>query len=286
MIYLPGVSRGQVRHFSFSMYRTCFQKEGFFSHGMIYFSASVFIGHPFDTIKVRMQTSSAVNVSFSSRSLFKGMAAPLVAASAVNAVIFGTYASTGRILDDYYYREKNESFGKNFICGAFAGFVQCLIICPTEHVKCRIQTSAHSLYTNPWKLSVDIFRKHGFDGLFRGFWATSLREVPAFGLYFAGYDYMRDHIVNFLERNGYASLSGPWAASAISGGISGCVTWAGVYPIDVIKTRIQTGPLDARRGHVSRRMLSVGMQICNEVGVKGMFRGLSVTMIRAFPVNG
>ena len=44
-------------------------------------SASVIVGHPFDTIKVRLQTSSASATSGSSfQSLFKGMAAPLCTA--------------------------------------------------------------------------------------------------------------------------------------------------------------------------------------------------------------
>ena len=35
-----------------------------------------------------------------------------------------------------------------------------------------------------------------------------------------------------------------WLASAVAGGSSGCLTWAAVYPVDVIKTRIQTSPFD------------------------------------------
>ena len=72
-------------------------------------SASVIVGHPFDTIKVRLQTSSASSqnaMKASSRnnnyasflSLFKGMSAPLSAAAAVNAIIFSTYGASTRLV--------------------------------------------------------------------------------------------------------------------------------------------------------------------------------------------
>jgi hypothetical protein len=64
-------------------------------------SASVIVGHPFDTIKVRIQTSSgsgslaSTATSFGGlSSLFRGMGAPLVSASAVNALIFSSYGSS------------------------------------------------------------------------------------------------------------------------------------------------------------------------------------------------
>ena len=280
-------------------------------------TASVLIGHPFDTIKVRKQSMLTPEKEGRTRSklkvgsLFKGLSAPLVAASFINAMIFGSYASANRFLDDYYYYddddvEKEQSYKtivmKNMICGSFAGFVQCLLICPTEHVKCRLQvaSSANNIALDnckgPLQMARGIYRAHGIDGMYRGFWATAWREVPAFAVYFAGYDYMRDAFMNRvqLEQQGEGSstinlpnfLSSQWAASAIAGGLSGCFTWAMVYPIDVIKTRIQTGPIDVGRAHETRQILSVGSRIYKDVGIRGMFRGLGITLFRAFPVNG
>ena len=63
-------------------------------------SASVIVGHPFDTIKVRLQTSSATthgsggpNSSSTAggfKSLFKGMSPPLATAAMCNAIIFAS----------------------------------------------------------------------------------------------------------------------------------------------------------------------------------------------------
>lgn len=73
-----------------------------------------------------------------------------------------------------------------------------------------------------------------------------------------------------------------WAASALAGGISGAWTWAIIYPFDVIKSRIQTGPLEK---HLRKSMWTVAYDLVNEHGWRYMFRGLGVTLARAFPVN-
>ena len=105
-------------------------------------TASVLVGHPFDTIKVRLQVGDKIGTNI--RSLFLGMAAPLSTAAAVNAILFSSLGCASRIWDQY--KDSNElttkpdktilsSFfssnnWKNFVCGSFAGFAQCIVICP------------------------------------------------------------------------------------------------------------------------------------------------------------
>ena len=68
-------------------------------------SASVIVGHPFDTIKVRLQTSSATNPNSPStaggfKSLFKGMSPPLATAAMCNAIIFASYGYSTRLWEE------------------------------------------------------------------------------------------------------------------------------------------------------------------------------------------
>lgn len=76
-------------------------------------SASVVVGHPFDTYKVLLQTSSSSantpNTSFSKSSilkLYKGMGAPLTSAMVVNALIFSSYGESSRLWDDLFYADE------------------------------------------------------------------------------------------------------------------------------------------------------------------------------------
>lgn len=282
-------------------------------------SASVIVGHPFDTMKVRLQTSTkptsllqAATAFGGASSLFRGMGAPLAGACVVNAIIFSGYGASSRLYDQYLLEPKttnsnggnsnddddddeHDPWQKAFLCGSFAGLVQCTVVCPMEHLKCRLQVqhgagSADNLYSGPVHAARSILKSHGIAGLYRGWWATCLREVPAFGLYFTTYDYIKDNVNSLLaHRDGLVDEdastpvqhSHTWLASAFAGGASGCLTWAVVYPVDVIKTRISTSPLDTK---VS--FMGAARAIVQKHGWRMMFRGLGITLIRAFPVNG
>jgi len=251
----------------------------------------------------RSGTSSMKSLSSSfggMGSLFRGMAAPLSASAIVNAIIFASYGASSRLWDTYVHpssthnNTQNDPWQKAFVCGSFAGFVQCLVICPTEHLKCRLQlqqqqlllqqhTNANNqlLFRGPIHASTAIFKTHGILGIYRGFVSTFWREVPAIGAYFATYDIFKDHIsTNIQQRTGQPH---PWLVSALSGGLAGCFSWIMIYPIDVIKTRIQTAPMDAPPQTL--KMIPVGTAIIQQHGWRSLFRGLSVTLFRAFPVN-
>jgi solute carrier family 25 carnitine/acylcarnitine transporter 20/29 len=171
-------------------------------------SASVVVGHPFDTIKVRMQMSSGTAASTTGckfSTLFRGIGAPLSTAAVVNAIIFASYGATSRLWDAYYHipHDEEEDFhgvvagsegaillehgkhptsknqiAKNLVCGGIAGIVQSLVICPMEHVKCRLQVqSANSVvYKNSLHAANNIVSQQGVRGLYRGMASTCWRE--------------------------------------------------------------------------------------------------------------
>lgn len=81
----------------------------------------------------------------------------------------------------------------------------------------------------------------------------------------------------------------------LCGGIAGVATWASVFPLDVVKTRLQAQPIAARSpedqrllGSQSRHTLStfqVAKQAYRAEGLKVFYRGLGVCSVRAFIVN-
>jgi len=199
-------------------------------------------------------------------------------------------------------------FVKAFSCGSFAGLVQCIVICPVEHVKCRLQiqeTAGSAASSNPlWKTCRTILNSGGssinVSALYRGWWITCWREIPAFGMYFSFYDILKDRIQTSLDQRDrrtdetFVTTATPGEkqkqkshtlfASVVSGGLTGALTWAVVYPLDVIKTQIQTLPINTPRHE--RTIAAVTSTIIKKHGWKRLFRGLSVTCLRAFPVNG
>lgn len=84
----------------------------------------------------------------------------------------------------------------------------------------------------------------------------------------------------------------------LCGGLAGVITWASIFPLDVIKTRVQTQILHApvRDGEQSallgseapRARLSsveIARQAYRTEGAGVFFRGLGICSVRAFVVN-
>jgi solute carrier family 25 carnitine/acylcarnitine transporter 20/29 len=60
--------------------------------------------------------------------------------------------------------------------------------------------------------------------------------------------------------------------------------WFTVYPIDVIKSKMQTDKLYASE-QVYKSSVDCAKRILEQQGVKGFFRGFVPTLLRAAPVN-
>lgn len=111
--------------------------------------ALTLVGHPLDTLKVRMQTqaefTSVINCFMSAvrnegpLSLFKGMSSPLFTIPFVNAIVFSAYATAKRGLHALQATPAPLSLGEITIAGAFAGLMSCVITTPVELVKTRLQ---------------------------------------------------------------------------------------------------------------------------------------------------
>lgn len=89
----------------------------------------------------------------------------------------------------------------------------------------------------------------------------------------------------------------------LCGGLAGIVTWSSIFPLDVVKTRVQTqllpsapvqttehqallrpgGAIGTSRGRLST--LEVARQAYHSEGASVFFRGLGICSVRAFVVN-
>jgi len=261
--------------------------------------AGIIVGHPFDSIKVRYQmATSAVSSSSSSNalkiqktnvssltSLFRGIGAPVTTAALVNASVFMTYGESSRFWDRYINFDSTSVLpSKQIVCGAFTGFVSSFIVSPTELVKIQMQTqnnASETAYRSSSHAARSILSNHGIQGLYRGFISTCFRQSLGFSVYFSSYNTIKDHLRYHL------GAEHVWLSSILAGGVSGSFSWSVVYPLDYIKSRIQAIPLSTTT--ISRTELSIWSVAKNTIqqqGWKSLYRGLGITVLRAFPVNG
>ena len=78
--------------------------------------------------------------------------------------------------------------------------------------------------------------------------------MPIFVLYFMIYDACKEAIEKHPSMQNNSHL---WVSSALAGGICGSTTWALAFPLDVIKSKIQTSPLESNRAE-DREIWHVG----------------------------
>ncbi|XGW01935.1 hypothetical protein V3C99_014207 [Haemonchus contortus] len=246
-------------------------------------AAGVLAGHPLDTVKVRLQMQHAGSKLYRGTwhcfktiiqkegvaGLYKGLSSPLASLTAINAIVFGVHGSVCREFSN------PESLRAHFFAGCAAGMMQSVIAAPSERLKLLIQIqkdSAHSRYQSPLHAARSIIAQHGYGSLNRGFLATLLRDCPAFGIYFASYEYMARQ----MSKDGQMeSLTGPQLL--LAGGGAGMLSWLFNYPTDVIKTRFQAANYSSYM-HCIRSTYREG-------GLRVFFTGLGSTLLRAFPSN-
>jgi ornithine carrier protein len=243
-----------------------------FFHGFFAGSFGSFISHPFDTVRVRIQgqikANASNNANFSllksctnevskmslPKDLYRGLTPALMGIAAEKALVFGTYQNCYKILNPHI----NNKRVKDLMSGATAGLVCSSVVAPVERIKIPLQTQSNvSLWT--------LLKENPF----RGWTATLSRETPGFAIYFATYNAMRDR---WMSSEGVQ----PWKAF-LMGGLAGTITWAFIYPQDLIKTNIQKGEFNSMRSCISFVMKNYGL--------RGFYRGFGLALMRAVPLH-
>ncbi|KAM4663431.1 mitochondrial ornithine transporter 1-like [Discoglossus pictus] len=261
--------------------------------------ACVVSGQPFDTAKVKMQTFPTMYRGFMDctmrtyhveglRGLYHGTTPALVANVAENAVLFACYGFCQNLVAQVLGLQGPSQLSDfhKASAGSLASVFSSLVLCPTELVKCRVQTQHEmrisgykgmSGKSTPWSEVRAILSSEGAFGLFRGLSSTWLREIPGYFFFFGGYELS----TNILGRKlGNTNQPGPLVVT-VSGGVGGACFWLAVYPVDSVKSRIQVLSLAPRPEGF---MLSL-FKILRTEGVSSLYCGLMPTVIRAFPSN-
>ncbi|XP_071386346.1 mitochondrial basic amino acids transporter-like isoform X1 [Centroberyx affinis] len=262
-----------------------------FLAGCIGGAAGVLVGHPFDTVKVRLQVQNVDKPLYrgtfhcfqsivrqeSMLGLYKGIGSPMMGLTFINAIVFGVQGNTMRRLGQ-------DTPMNQFLAGAAAGAIQCVICCPMELAKTRMQMqgtgekkSKRKLYKNSLDCLVRIYNREGLRGVNRGMVTTLIRETPGFGVYFLAYDVLTRHLG--------CEPDDPYMIPKLlfAGGMSGIASWLSTYPVDVIKSRLQADGVGGVNQYSS--IADCVRQSVRKEGYMVFTRGLTSTLLRAFPVN-
>ncbi|XP_035158439.1 mitochondrial ornithine transporter 1 isoform X2 [Callithrix jacchus] len=135
------------------------------------------------------------------RGFYKGTSPALIANIAENSVLFMCYGFCQQVVRKVAGLDKQAKLSdlQNAAAGSFASAFAALVLCPTELVKCRLQTM-YEMETSGkiaksqntvWSVIKSVLRKDGPLGFYHGLSSTLLREVPGYFFFFGGYELSR-----------------------------------------------------------------------------------------------
>lgn len=259
--------------------------------------AQVLLGQPFDIVKVRLQTTTAYPSALACASsilrnegplaFYKGTLTPLIGIGACVSVQFGGFHYARRAFEESNLKSTGNaglSYSQYYVSGAFAGITNTVLSSPIEHVRIRLQTQPHGsarLYNGPLDCVRKLSAHEGvLRGLYRGTAVTLLREAQAYGVWFLTFEYLMNADA---ARNKIARSEVPTLKIALYGGLAGEMLWISSYPFDVIKSKMQTDGFGNEQKF--KNMRDAFRQTWAREGMKGFWRGIGPTLVRAMPVS-
>lgn len=258
--------------------RTNWAKEGVlgFATGVLFGVTSVCVGHPFDTIKTKMQAQQGfenmnMRKSFAFvfkkegiKGLYRGCIPPLLGSGFYRSIQFSAFEATYTFLDNPVGKKAipmtNGLEVRVILGGTMAGTCRALIETPLEYAKIRRQTGTE------WKLK-DSFKGLGVT------WFRSLVLLPS---YFVFLDTFRRRFDKFDALND-SQIIKPFLTSACAS----VMAWWIVWPLEVIKSQIQAN-YKAEKNSIQQIMFVIK----ERGGLFGLYRGITPGSIRSFFANG
>ncbi|GAB5372380.1 hypothetical protein AAMO2058_001660100 [Amorphochlora amoebiformis] len=237
----------------------------------------VFVGHPFDSLKVRMQTGERLpQVGVHGFiSLYRGILPPLASIGVLTSMNFGLYENTRvSIMQNMKgIPTVPQQLWIEFIAGTVAGSTMAALTIPLENIKMVV--APH--YLRPW----------GLQGWFRGLVPHLVQAGIGRGFYLGGYfmckavedgDLLPIGInkISYGEKANSETVIGKMLAGA-GAGVCG---WTFTYPFDVVRNNVMRD-WKRERHHSTlgcfRNLIETG-------GLRQLYAGFGFTLARGCAV--
>ncbi|XP_024421850.2 mitochondrial glycine transporter isoform X2 [Desmodus rotundus] len=165
---------------------------------------------------------------------------------------------------------------KAFLCGSISGTCSTLLFQPLDLLKTRLQTlqpsAPGSRRMGMLALLLQVVRTESLLGLWKGMSPSIVRCVPGVGIYFGTLYTLKQY---FLRGHPPSAME-----SVMLGVGSRSVAGVCLSPITVIKTRYESGRYGYESIYVALR------SIYRSEGPRGLFSGLTATLLRDAPFSG
>ena len=172
----------------------------------------------------------------------------------------------------------NITIFEKFLAGGMAGSIAQLTVYPLETLKTRLSVSPPGTYRGISDCFYTILKTEGFFKFYKGAGTSIIGIIP-----YAGVDLSVNSIFKENVSKYYASKKQePTILSLLMGGmISSSCAMIITYPLNLVRTRLQTSGIPGRK--VYRSAIHVVQEAVTQDGLKGLYRGLLPNMLKVLP---
>ncbi|KAL4734844.1 mitochondrial thiamine pyrophosphate carrier 1 [Aspergillus similis] len=203
---------------------------------------------------------------------------------------FTTYRTTTQLLAQLGPHRLPQPV-ESFISGALGGGVATAATYPLDLLRTRFAAQGsgdNRVYGSLFASLRDIARAEGTVGFFRGCSAAVGQIVPYMGLFFATYETLRPVMAAAPELSPVPLP--PGSGDAAAGIFASVLAKTGVFPLDLVRKRLQVqGPTRALYVHRNipeyRGVFNTMGLIFRTQGLRGLYRGLTVSLVKAAPAS-
>lgn len=173
---------------------------------------------------------------------------------------------------------------ESFVSGAVAGGIATAATYPLDLLRTRFAAQGpERIYSSLRASVIDIARNEGVSGFFRGCSASVAQIVPYMGLFFTTYEALRPATAH-LDSLPFGT------GDAAAGVAASVIAKTGVFPLDLVRKRLQVqGPTRTRYVHRNipeyKGVIKSIALILRTQGVRGLYRGLTVSLLKAAPAS-
>jgi solute carrier family 25 (mitochondrial carnitine/acylcarnitine transporter), member 20/29 len=174
--------------------------------------------------------------------------------------------------------------GQVAAAGFFSAIPMTVVTAPMERVKVLLQIQNQRTgagekpkYAGSLDCARQLLREGGVRSLYRGTVMTLARDGPGSAAYFATYEVVKKRLSGPADESGKPQLS--LLAVMAAGAAAGVAMWIPVFPVDTVKSRLQSAPGNPTIAGVVRDLYVKGG------GVRAFFPGLTPALARAVPAN-
>ncbi|KYQ91678.1 mitochondrial substrate carrier family protein [Tieghemostelium lacteum] len=279
--------------------------------------------YPLDIIRTRLQVQGSSNIAQSFhhyngtfdgfkklykyeglKGYYKGFFTSELGYLSSRAIYFGTYEVVKQSLQRWSNKpDKSDLLYITSLSGATAEICASCIWVPFDLVTQTLQIQGkltEPKYKNGPHVFHSIYKERSIRGLYRGFGATMIRNVPYSGIWWGTYELSKeklhkcnireylnlkqrkDQFLNVHVDDGYKVHNEDPLVHFISGFTAAVIATTLTNPLDVAKTRLQTGVFESMK---NTNFYTVIRDTIKKEGVRALWKGLVPSLLTSAPYS-